>query len=312
MIRMIRIGMIRMRLQVRHMWRTIIFDVPEGMELMVHVRRRDPYGSDIREDEQTGLAHVCQTSLCDTRDELDTVDVDSLTEAFAEDVQDTDDFHQRIVSSDEEDFGDPDDGAIADNDRHAGLTPVCQTLLCDTRDVLDTVDVDSMTGGFTEKLPDTDDFYQGIVSSDEEDFSEPDDGSVEDFEKNTWADWYGSVFGTAFGVFPSEADGPQPAVMFSDCLFSEEELADTVVSVHGEVPMLPLRRFADVGVAVIPPVANLPVFINRLVGRNNRIDEVSVLSWPVCDPPIRIDVANVALSHSERVLLACTPLVGDV
>ena len=44
------------------------------------------------------------------------VDVDSLTEAFAEDVQDTDDFYQRIISSDEEDFGDPDDGSIADND----------------------------------------------------------------------------------------------------------------------------------------------------------------------------------------------------
>ena len=39
------------------------FAVPEGMELMVHVRRRGPYGSDIRGDEQTGMAHVCQTSL---------------------------------------------------------------------------------------------------------------------------------------------------------------------------------------------------------------------------------------------------------
>ena len=38
------------------------------------------------------------------------------------------------------------------------------------------VDVDSMTGGFAEKLPDTDDFYPRIVSSDEEDFSDPDDG----------------------------------------------------------------------------------------------------------------------------------------
>ena len=81
---------------------------------------------------------MCQTSLCDTRDELDTVDVNSLTEAFAEDVQDTDDFYQRIASSDEEDFGDLDDGSIADNDRHPGLTPVCQTLSCDPRDVLDT------------------------------------------------------------------------------------------------------------------------------------------------------------------------------
>ena len=109
-------------------------------------------------------------------------------------------------------------------------------------------------------------------------------------------------------LFPSEADGPRPAVMFSDCLFSEEELADTVVSVHREVPMLSLRRFVDVGVAVIPPVADRHVrrIINRLVGRNNRMDEVSVLSWPVCDPPIRIDVANAALSHSIRVCLGQT------
>ena len=74
------------------------YDVPEGMDLMVHHRRRGPYGSEIREDRQTGLTHVCQTSLCGTREELDTVDVDSLSEAYAEDVQDTDDFYQRIVS----------------------------------------------------------------------------------------------------------------------------------------------------------------------------------------------------------------------
>ena len=89
------------------------FDVPEGMDLMVHDRRRSPYGSDIREDRQTGLTHVRQTSLCDTGDEFDTVDVDSLTEAFAEDVPDTDDFYQRSISLDEEDFGDPDDGSVA-------------------------------------------------------------------------------------------------------------------------------------------------------------------------------------------------------
>ena len=48
------------------------FDVSEGMELMVHVRCRGPYGSDIREDDETGLTHVRQTSLGCTRDELHT------------------------------------------------------------------------------------------------------------------------------------------------------------------------------------------------------------------------------------------------
>ena len=122
---------------------------------------------------------------------------------------------------------------------------------------------------------------------------------------NTWADWCDSAFEMAFGTFPSEADGTRPVVMFSDHLFTDEELADTAVSVHREVPMLPMRRFADVGVAVLPLVAGGPVrrTINRSVGWNNRMDKVSILSWPVCHPPIRIDVANAALTHNTGVCL---------
>ena len=155
------------------------FDVPEGMDLMVHDRRRGLYGSDIRQDRHMGLTHVCQTLLCDTRDKLDTMNVDSLTEAFTEDVQDTDYFYQRIVSSDEEDFGVPDDEGLL------GLTPVRRTVWCDSRDGLDTRDIDSVLGGFAEKLTGTADIYQELVSSDDEDFSEPDDGSVRDLEMNT-------------------------------------------------------------------------------------------------------------------------------
>ena len=205
------------------------------------------------------------------------MDVASLTEAFAEDVQDTDNFYQRIVSSDEEDFGDPDNGSIADYDGH----PVCQTLFCDPRDMLDTVKVDSVTGGFAEKLPDTDNINHELVSSDDQDFSEPDDGSVEDFERNTWADWCGSAFETAFGAFPQEAANTRPAVMFSNRLFSDEELADMVVLVRRDVPMLPVRRFTDVGVAVIPPVMLLiGLFNGRLTGRS-----VGTIGWtrsPFC------------------------------
>ena len=211
------------------------FDISEGMELMFHERRRGPYGADMRENEETSLTHVCQTSLGYTRDELDTVDVDSLAEVFAE---------KRF-------------------------------------------------------------FYQGTVSSDEGDISDPDDGSIEDNERNTWADWCDSAFWTAFSTFPSEADGPQPTVAFSDGLFSEEGLADMAASVHEEVPMLALRLFSDVGVVVIPPVVNRPVrqIINRMVGRDNRMDEVSVLSWPICDPPIHIGDEDADLSHGERVCL---------
>ena len=56
------------------------FDILEGMELMVHERCRGPYGSEMRENEETGLTHVCQTTLSYPRDELDTVDVDTLAE----------------------------------------------------------------------------------------------------------------------------------------------------------------------------------------------------------------------------------------
>ena len=44
-------------------------------------------------------------------------------------------------------------------------------------------------------------------------------------------------------------------VRFSEHGYTDEELADTVVSIHREVPMLLMRRIADVGVAVLPPVA---------------------------------------------------------
>ena len=182
---------------------------------------------------------------------------------------------------------------------------MCQTSLGCTRDELDTVDVDSLAEVFAEELLVTDGFYQGTVSSVEGDFSDPDDVSIEDNERNTWEDWCGSAFWTAFGAFPSESDGSRPMVAFSDRLFSEEGLADTAVSVHEEVPMLVLRIFSDVGVAVIPPVVDRPVqrILNRLVGRDNQMDEVSVLSWPICDPPIHIGSGDAALSHSEQVCL---------
>ena len=58
------------------------FDVPEGMDLMVFERCGGPYGSEILEDEGTGLAHVCQTTLGDPQGEVDTVDIDPLADVF--------------------------------------------------------------------------------------------------------------------------------------------------------------------------------------------------------------------------------------
>ena len=36
-----------------------------------------------------------------------------------------------------------------------------------------------------------------------------------------------------------------------------------------------------------------------MVGKDNRRDEVSVLSWPICDPPIHIGDEDADLSHGD-------------
>ena len=46
------------------------FDVPEGMDLMVHRHSRDPVSSDVQQDCQTDVAPVCQTVSYVTRDEM--------------------------------------------------------------------------------------------------------------------------------------------------------------------------------------------------------------------------------------------------
>ena len=85
------------------------FDVPEGMDLMVHRYSRDLDSLDIQQDCQTDVAPVCQTVSYVTQDEWDTIDDDSLAEAADADGPNMDEFYQRVVSSDEEDCCDSDD-----------------------------------------------------------------------------------------------------------------------------------------------------------------------------------------------------------
>ena len=54
------------------------FDVPEGMDLMVFERGGGPSGSEMLDDEGTGLALVCQTILRDPQGKLGTVDIDTV------------------------------------------------------------------------------------------------------------------------------------------------------------------------------------------------------------------------------------------
>ena len=58
------------------------FDVPEGMDLMVFERGREPSGSVMLDYEGTGVALVCQTTLSDPQCKLETGDVDPLANVF--------------------------------------------------------------------------------------------------------------------------------------------------------------------------------------------------------------------------------------
>ena len=101
------------------------FDVPEGMDLMVHRHSRDPDSSDVQQDCQTDVAPVCQTVSCVTRDEWDTLDDDSLAEATDVDGPNMDEFYQRVVSSDDEDFVDSDDGSVTDLGKDMSIEEDC-------------------------------------------------------------------------------------------------------------------------------------------------------------------------------------------
>ena len=206
------------------------YDVPEGMDIMVHRQSRIPDSSDAQQDGQMDVAPVCQTMSCVTRNEWDVFDDDSLTEAA--DVDGPDDFYQRVVSSDEEDFVNSDDGSITD-------------LNWDMSEEEELMDSDN--GSVADLDRDM---------SDEEVCCDSDVGSVADLEWDTWEDACALAFQGAVGAFPSEAAVIRPAVVFMNSLFLGEECDTAVFSARGEVPMSPVLHVTDKGVAMIPPVTN--------------------------------------------------------
>ena len=96
MIQRIRIGTTRTPLPARRA--TYVedynFDVPEGMDLMVHHHSRFPESSDVRQDCQMDVAPVFQTVSFATKDEWNTSDNDSLTMTADENDPDMNDFYQ--------------------------------------------------------------------------------------------------------------------------------------------------------------------------------------------------------------------------
>ena len=201
------------------------FDVPEGMDLMVHRQSRIRDGSDAQRDE-------CQTVSCVMRNGLDVFDDDSLTEAADAGGPDMDDFCQRVVSSDKEDFVVSDDGSITDFNWDMSEE---------------------------EELMDSDEGSVADLDSDRSDVEvccDSDVGSVADLEWNTWDVACALAFQGAVGAFPPEAAVIQSAVVFRDILFREEECDTAVVLARGEVPMSPVLPVTDKRVAMIPPVTN--------------------------------------------------------
>ena len=238
------------------------FDVPEGMDLMVHRRNRIPDSSDAQQDGQTDVAPVCQTVSCVPRNESDVFDDDSLTEAADADGLNMDDFNQRVVSSDDEDFVNSDNGSITDLDRDISDEDDC----CDSddRDMSEEEDfVTSDVGSFADLDRDM---------SDREDCCDSDVGSGADLKWDTWADACTLAFQGAVGAFPPEAAEIWPAVVFGNSLFPGDECANAVVSVQRDVPISPVLRVLPVlqvtnkRVAMIPPVTDRHV--QRTVARS--------------------------------------------
>ena len=88
------------------------FDIPEGMDLMVHRRSLD--GSGTQRDDQADMVPVCQMVSCVTRNGWDAFNDASWTETADVDGPRINDSYQWTVSSDEEDFVISDVGSIAD------------------------------------------------------------------------------------------------------------------------------------------------------------------------------------------------------
>ena len=169
-----------------------------------------------------------------------------------------DEFYQRVVSPDDEDFVISDNGSVADLDRDISDEEDC----CDfnDRDMSEEEDFVTSDDGSIADL-DRD-------MSDEEDCCDSDVVSAADLEWDTWADACTLAFQGAVGASPPEAAEIRPAVVFRNSLFPRDECAHAVVSVRRDVPMSPVLRVTSTWVAMIPPVTDRHVqqTVSRSVG----------------------------------------------
>ena len=74
------------------------FNVPEGMDLMIHRRSRIRDGSEAQQVDHTDMVPVCQMVSCVTRNGWDVFKDDSLMEVAVVDGPNMDDYYHRVVS----------------------------------------------------------------------------------------------------------------------------------------------------------------------------------------------------------------------
>ena len=115
--------------------------------------------------------------------------------------------------------------------------------------------------------------------NEEGDVGSSDDGSIVDRERNTWLECCDSAFRNGLCTFPLDADGPHPMVVFPDELCSDEVWADMSVLVREEVPVL--------------------TFKYDLISQDEWTDDVSGLSWPMCNLRILHGNSDMRLSHGD-------------
>ena len=107
----------------------------------------------------------------------------------------------------------------------------------------------------------SDTYDDGTALYYEGDISDLDCGSVEDRERDTWEDWRDSVFQNGYSAFPPEMDDMLPTDVFSDKLFSDDDIANMPISDNEELPVSAWPVFTDVS---MPPPPPPPIWIGWL------------------------------------------------
>ena len=177
------------------------FDIPEGMDFMVHHRSRSSDDWENRMDDTVDMVPMCQTVSCVTRIGPDEFSDTSGMETPVVNGPDMDDLSQGPESSDEEDCFVSDVGSSIDISLN--MSEQEEPIYTDVESVVNFDSDDSVM-----------DFCTCIDSN---------DGSVAELEWNTWDEACVLDFQNASGVFLPVTAVVCPAVKFRDDFTCEED-----------------------------------------------------------------------------------------